>query len=400
MLILLYSCEDPQGCDRICGMKIGIDGRMLSFPYTGVAQYIKNLVRELAEITPENEYVIVVPSRFNKESVNFPPNCVVHSLNEKKGSGSIGRVWWEQIQIPEFFAKEKIDLAWFPFPTNPWTKDRYKKGIKTVVTVHDCISWTNKKYTRSVLAKLYHYQRRRALKKADVVLTVSEASKKDIEKVCKVPAEKIFVVYNDADEDYKKVPNADFSEKVLNEFGLACERYFLYCGGYDERKNVDKLLEEYKIFAESKPEIPLVLVGEKLFNTRLYRSFNLALKEAGKVGKIIFTGFLLNEKLNVLYRNCAAYVNLTSAEGFNIPVIEAANCGAPLLLSDIEVHEELFKNHAIFIDLSKNGEASNHMREMLENFSLREKLVKKSLDLSKKFSWKSSAQKAKEVLFS
>lgn len=381
-------------------MKIGIDGRMLVFPYTGTAQYIKNLARELAEITPENEYVVVVPRKFNKESVSFPPNCRLHSLAEKKGNASIARVWWEQIQIPEFFVKEKVDIAWFPFPTNPWTRDWYKKRVKTVVTVHDCVSWTNKNYTKSVLAKLYHYQRRRAVKKADIVLTVSESSKKDIEKVCKVPAEKIFVVHNDADKTYKEEPDAKFSEAVLNEFGLTRERYFLYCGGYDERKNVDGLLEEYKIFAESKPEIPLVLVGEKLFNTRLYRSFNRALKEAGKVGKIIFTGFLEPEELNVLYRNCAAYVNLSKMEGFNIPVLEAANCGAPLLLSDIEVHKELFKGHAVFVDLSLKGEVASNMGKFLEDQKLHEELAKKSLELSGKFSWKSSAQKVKEVLFS
>jgi len=398
-------------------MKIGVNARFLTKPFTGIGQYTLNLFRELADVDSENEYILVVPENIGggveKDfMLNFPANMRVNVVKEiKRGTAGMKKTWWEQISVPSFFEKEKVDLVIFPYPCNPWFSSFYKrkKRIKTVVTVHDTVPWTNKKYRKGVLSKLYHFQSKKAVKKADLVITVSNYSKGQIEKVCKIPTSKISVVQNAASEVFRGPAEENLEKEILERFQFEKDKFFLYCGGYDERKNVKKLIEEYLAFADSlasklssvdgsRVAIPaLVLAGDKLFTNKLYMEIDEVV--GNKEEKIIRTGFLSDKELKALYKNCLAYVNLSKEEGFNIPVIEAAYCGAPLILSDIEVHREVAKNHAMFVDITKAGAPSFSFQKMLDPHT-RATYAEKSHELSKEYSWKSSAQKLKEVLFS
>lgn len=393
------------------GMKIGVNARFLGKPYTGIGQYTLNMVKELADADSGNEYVLIVPEDIGRGN-KFPANVRTHVLPEmRRGMAGMKKTWWEQISVPSFFEKEKVDMAFFPYPSNPWFSSFYKRKrkIKTIVTVHDTVPWENRKYRRGVLSKLYHFQSKKALKKVDLVLTVSDYSKRRIEKVCHIPAAKIEAIHNAASEVFMGPTDEDVENRVLEKFRLRKAQFFLYCGGYDERKNVKKLIEEYLTFADSlakksaaenspRETIPaLVLAGDKLFANKLYVEIDETV--GGKEEKIIRTGFLSDEELKALYQNCLAYVNLSKEEGFNIPIVEAAYCGAPLILSDIEVHKEIAKSHALFVDISKNGDAGQALKKMLDHDS-RVHYAKKSHELSKEYSWKKSAQKLKEVLFS
>ena len=328
-------------------MKIGVNARLLTKPFTGIGQYTRNLLAELARKDMETQYILVVPEEIPQTlAKEFPKNVEIKVLKEKRFPGAgMRKTWWEQIQVPEFFLKAKVDIAFFTYPCNPWTSDWYKKGTKTVVTVHDCIPWMNKNYRKGILSKLYHSQTRKAVAKADSILTVSGSSKEDIEKVCKVDAAKIEVVYNDASPIYKEEPHKTFVEEVLGRYSLKSGKYFLYVGGYDERKNVNHLLEEYLKFSEKHKGVPLVLAGGKLFKNKLYNSFD----KLENLGNIVKTGFLSEEELACLYRNCLSFVNISQHEGFNLTILEAANSGAAMILSDIPVHREVAEDSAKFV---------------------------------------------------
>jgi glycosyltransferase involved in cell wall biosynthesis len=374
-------------------MKIGVNARLLTKPFTGIGQYTRNLVKELAKKDAETQYVLVVPHEIPHQlAAEFPKNVEIKVLKEKKfPSAGMRKTWWEQITVPEFFIKEKVDVAFFPYPANPWTNDWYKKGPKTVVTVHDCIPWMNKNYRKGLLSKIYHAQTRKAVAKADLVLTVSGSSKKDIENVCKVDAAKIEVVYNDASPIYKEEPHPTFVNEVLGRYSLKSEKYFLYVGGYDERKNVNHLVGEYLKFSAEHKGIPLVLAGGKLFTNKLYKSFD----RLENLGNIVKTGFLSEEELACLYRNSLAFVNLSQHEGFNLTILEAANSGTAMILSDIPVHKEVAENAAMFVE----NNVVKAMEEMM-NEKKRKDWQKKSAVLAKKYSWKKYAQIVKDMLHS
>lgn len=385
-------------------MKIGVNARLLTKPFTGIGQYTRHLLAELAKIDPKNEYILVVPE---KVEIKFPKNVRVVVLPEiGKGGAGVRKTWWEQIAVPKFFEKEKVEMAVFTYPANPWAESWYKKGIKTIVTVHDCIPWTEKNYRPGVLSSLYHGQTKKAVQKADMVLTVSQHSQKEIERVCKVAPEKIKVIYNDANSEFKKAISDAEIERVLSTHGLKRNRYFIYCGGYDQRKNVGRLIEEYGRFTEEnegggkngraqKEAIDLVLVGGKLFENKFYASYD---QDSAMSGRIVRPGFLAAKELAALYRGALAFVHLSKEEGFNIPLLEAANCGTPLILSDIEVHREVAGSAAIFVDLEKKDAVSKAMAKMMKEDE-REKLSRKSKALAGKYSWGKSAQQLKEVLY-
>jgi glycosyltransferase involved in cell wall biosynthesis len=370
-------------------MKIAINGRFLLKPFTGIGQVTKNLFGELAKIESKNEYVFVVPSEIKG---NFPKNVKIEVLPEKKMPAGVRKTWWEQVSFQEFVRKGDFQMVIFPYPANPWTSDFYKKGVKTVVMVHDCIPWKNRGYRRGLLSKMYQAQSRRAVKKADLVLTVSEYSKKDIVRLCGVDAAKVKVVYNDADEVYKKGVSDKEVSRVLAERGLKKGGYFLYCGGYDERKNVAFFVNEYVRFTEqSGRDIPLVLGGGKLFESRLYGSFDK------KVRGVMRTGFLKASELAALYTGCLAFVHLSKEEGFNIPIIEAGACGAPLILSDIEVHREITGDEALYVDISREGDGAQKMEKVLEA-GVREGLVASAREVAGRYSWERSAAEVRVLL--
>ncbi|MBU1151459.1 glycosyltransferase family 4 protein [Patescibacteria group bacterium] len=350
-------------------MKIVVNARFLLHPYTGIGQYTKHMLRALSKIDKKNEYVLLVPKRVKN---TFGKNFRVKVLPElRRGGAGIKKTYWEQISVPETILREKADVAWFPYPANPWNKGFYKKGVRVLLTVHDCIPWKHREYRKGLLSKMYHYQSKRAVRLANEVLTVSKSSAGDIAKICEVPARRISLTYNDVDPVYKgKKGDAN----LLKKWGLKKGKYLLYCGGYDKRKGVERLVKE--AVGEK-----LVLCGGQLHLGKLYESFG------AEAGDLVRTGFLKEEDLKVLYENCKAFVHLSQEEGFNIPALEAANCGAPLVLSGIAVHKEIFAGGAMFV-----GNRKGALRLALA------KISRKKNPIVGKYSWEMSAKVFKNLL--
>lgn len=386
-------------------MKIGVNARLLTEPYTGIGQYTLNLFRELAKIDPGNEYILVVPK---KVDVSFPSNVRVQVIKQRLlGTAGMKKTWWEQIALPEFFEKEGVDIAFYTYPSIPWTKDWYAKGIKTVVTIHDCIPWMRKSYRRGILSKMYHNRNKKSVKMASLVFTVSEVSKKDIVEVCDVEPERVRVVYNDASPFYKLLmPRVEIDE-VLKRFSLKDGQFFLYVGGYDERKNVGYLKKEHDAYVGEGGELPLVLIGGKLHSGKLYRSYDGHRRGGAGEENVVKTGFLDDKSLAALYRSCAGFVNVSDQEGFNIPILEAANSSAPLILSDIPVHREVASDEAgsstgdvaLFVDIGKKGALKDAFKKMSLKVN-QEGFSADSKELAGRYSWEKSAQKVKDMLFS
>jgi glycosyltransferase involved in cell wall biosynthesis len=373
-------------------MKIGINGRFLLKPYTGIGQYTENIVKEVAMLDDQNEYIVVVPEKI--DSQNFPKNVHLKVLPEKKkGGAGLTKTYWEQIQLPDYFKMEKVDIAFFPYPSNPWANDWYKKNIKTIVTVHDCIPWINKNYRGGFASRMYNSFSKKSVKKADVILTVSKTSKKAIEKCCLVEPNKIKIIQNDAGEVFKQKPSEKFSESILEKYGLKKRHFYLYVGGYDHRKNLRYLIEEFEK-VEDKETPFLVLVGGKVHKNKLYSIYDEI-----ESSEIVKTGFIDSEEMAVLYHHCMALVHFSKEEGFNIPLVEAANCGAPLVISNIEIHREVAGDAALYVDIQHKGAGKLAMEKILKP-EIREQYSLRSLELAKKYSWKRSAKKFKDVLFS
>lgn len=370
-------------------MKIGINGRFLLQPYTGIGQYTIQLLREFAQNDSENEYSIVVPEGASLEvlaEIGDMRKCVRVVPEISWAGKSIAKHYWEQIQIPNFFAQEKVDLVWLPYPCVRWFGGY--GSAKIIVTVHDTIPWTMKKYSRGVLSWLAHVMSRKSLARADHIITVSEASAKEIIDICDVPREKISIIWNGVADIFRQAIDSETTKELMATFGLKEGEFFLYVGGYDARKQVKKMTESYVNFAEdAKCDYPLVLVGGKLYNDDLYSDFEND-KNIPHAGKIIRTGFLSNQQLTTLYKLARGFVHFSEKEGFNIPLAQAIVCGLPTLASNIPVHREIAENteNVILIDIDNQ----ENVRKGWEELCI---LSKTESDQNTLFSWKESAKK-------
>lgn len=370
-------------------MKIGINGRFLLEPYTGIGQYTIQLLRAFAQNGSDDEYIIAVPEGASLEvlaEIDYMAKYVKVVPEITWTGKSVAKHYWEQVQIPDFFTNEKVDLVWLPYPSMRWF-GAYGTA-KTIVTVHDTIPWTMKKYSRNILSSLAHIMSRRSVGQADHVVTVSEASAKEIIEACQVPRENISVIWNGVADIFRKEIDPEIAKELMATFGLKEGEFFLYVGGYDARKQVKKMTESYMNFAEgAKCDYPLVLVGGKLYNDDLYSDFENS-EEISHAGKIIRTGFLSDQQLATLYKLARGFVHFSEKEGFNIPLAQAIVCGLPVLASDIPVHREIAENteNVILIDIDNQ----ENIRKGWERVNI---LSKIESDQDTLFSWKDSAKK-------
>jgi len=372
-------------------MHIGVNARFLASPFTGIGVYTRHLFSALAAQCPQDKIFMVAP---RESDFSFPPNVEKVVLPEKfPGTSGMRKTFWEQVQVPRLFSHLKTDLAHFPYPSNPWRG--YDKPV--VVTVHDTIPWVLPSYRKSVSTRLYQDRCRNAVKKADHVVTVSESSKKEIIDLCGISPSKISVIPNAPSPSFSKNLYPDERSGTLKKYGINPDRrFFLYCGGYDERKNVSIITETYLSHIAPYHDIDLVLAGGKSHESALYSSYDLTNRKyshslGASKGKIIFTGFVSEEHFPALYQSCFVFLNLSRREGFNLPLLEAAVSGAPVVASDIPVHREVAGGYALFCPPDDKPAFAEVLKKLISDQSFYQKQKETSKKYVCPYSWEKSA---------
>ena len=372
-------------------MKIGVNARFLTKPFTGVGRYTRYLFEELAGQNPQDEFLLVTNLPVD---LQMPRNVKIFVLPERlPGTSGMKKTYWEQVQVPAFFNKQNIDLAHFPYPCNPWKA--FSKPV--AVTVHDCIPWTLSPYRRQISTRLYQDRCQNAVKKADHVFSVSDAARKEVVDVCGLDPAVTSVSYNALPEIFsRKVSPAD-RLKVLEKYDINPDKpYFFYVGGFDVRKNVEILVEAYREYIAPDCEIDLVMAGGKHLHDRIYNSFDILTKLAdgdslqAEKGQIRATGFVADEDLPALYQSSFAFVNLSAKEGFNLPLLEALVSGIPVVTSDNPVHREVAGNHAVFCR-AEMKEAGEILKKLFIDKDFYQKQKQKAEDFRCPFSWQKTA---------
>jgi len=368
-------------------MRIGINARFIAKPYTGIGQYSYNLLKALSKLDLVNEYFL-----FTNELIEFPlpENFKQIRVPEKSyNSESLRKVNWEQVLVPQEMKKWKIDLAHFLYPSNPSSS----LGIPTIVTVHDMIPWRLREYNSRLRSKFYHFNAKRAIKKADHIITVSDFSKSEIEDVMKIKENNISVTHLAA-------PMTS-TDGIPVDMNLRRD-FLIYVGGYDPRKNVPMLMMAYQKFIANYYPIDLILVGGKNRGLEQFLTDRFTEKVAERFsvkpkGKIIFTAPLFNNELAALYKQAMALVHPSSYEGFNLPLVEAMNSGLPLIISDIPVNREVAGDSALYVGYASEDAFGIGIHEFLNNKKLQKELAEKATKRAGNFDWKKTAQQTLDV---
>lgn len=368
-------------------MKIGINARFLSQPFTGIGKYSYNLLSAMAELDEENEYFLFTPELVDFHlSENFQQ---IRLPEANFSSPSLRKANWEYKLLPKEMEKLGINLAHFLYPSNPLKK----LGIPTIVTVHDMIPWRLPDYNSRFRSKMYHWHAKKALKKADHIITVSDFSKKEILDLIQIPKKNLSVT--------PLAPPVTHADKLPEGIKLR-RKFLLYVGGYDPRKNVPLLMIAYQKFIANQYPIDLILVGAKGKGLEEFITDDFSQKVAGRFpvkakGQMIFTEHLQDSELAALYCQAFALVHPSVYEGFNLPLVEAMSHGVPLLISDIPVHREVAGDAAFYLNTKSENTFGLGIHEFLNNSSIQKTLSENAKQRIKDFNWMKTARQTLDV---
>ncbi|MDP3941731.1 MAG: glycosyltransferase family 1 protein [bacterium] len=363
-------------------MRIGIDCRLWN--ETGVGRYTRNLVRELAIIDKHNEYTLFVLPKDEEQ--------VSQMANGKWQIVSTDIRWHtleEQLRFPEVLLKENLDLVHFPYFSVPILYPR-----PFVVTIHDLIIHhfpTGKSSTLPyplywLKLQGYKYVILQAAKRSKKVIAVSNSTKKEIVDHLKVPTQKVTVTYEGVDEAIK-----DFNSQ--NTRIPAQGKYFLYVGNAYPHKNLNNLLEAFRIISKADKDISLVLAGKNDF---FYQRLKAEIAEKDKV---IFFEARGDDELAALYHNAIALVMPSLMEGFGLTPLEAMANDCVVLASDIPSLREICNNAAIYFDPQDVESIATAMQSVLEKNDAKflTDLRKTGIRHAASFSWSKMARETLAV---
>jgi glycosyltransferase involved in cell wall biosynthesis len=360
-------------------MRIGIDCRLWN--ETGVGRYIRNLVAQLNEIDDRNVYTLFALSSHAKEIKN-----TVQKVKEKKWKVVTADIRWhslkEQFLFPRILRKENLDLAHFPYFSAPIFYD-----LPFVVTIHDLIIHHFPTGQASTLPyplyllkfQGYKFVLSQIASKARMVLSVSQTTKREIIEHLQIPENKIVVTYEGV--------NVNFSHKAQSlEPLLKAQNFFLYVGNAYPHKNLDRLIEAFRLVKKKYPQVSLVVVGKNDFFYQRLRN------EKKQVDDLKFLFNVTDAELNWLYQHAKALVLPSLMEGFGLPALEAMANNCVVLASNIPSLKEICDNAVVYFDPYSTADIAKRMEEICSiPLNHWDKYRQLGLERVKNFSWKKMA---------
>lgn len=364
-------------------MRIGIDARFYGSVGKGLGRYTERLVCELEKIDQENDYVIFLCKE------NFDEYQPKNGRFKKVLTESRWYSFSEQFFFPWALFREKLDIVHFPHFNVPLLYWR-----PFVVTLHDLILFhypTEKASTRSAYFYwlkfvLYRIVLASALFRSKKVITVSDFTKNDILTNYPFVKNKISVT-KEAVEGFCYWQNKRETEVILGKYNLIkkegthgiLQAYFLYVGNAYPHKNLEALLDAAEVCTKTF----FVLVGKEDF-------FYKRLKEEvakRNIQNILFTGYVTERELGVLYRNAHLYLFPSLYEGFGLPPLEAMQYGTPVLSSNRGSLPEILGPAAFYFDPEKRGELEKGIEKFSNDTELRREYQLKGYVQTGGYSW-------------
>ncbi len=352
--------------------RVAINGWFWDSPTTGSGQYTRRLIEQLSSTSPDLD-VVLVPAG--------------------SGRSNLAKVWFEQVGFPQACRRLGADVAHVPYWAPP-----LQPTVPTVVTIHDLIPLVLPEYRGGPLVRLYSSLASSASRRAALVLADSRASRRDVISRLRVPESKVRTVYLAAGAEFSTTSGPDdFS--VRERYHLP-ERYLLYLGGFDVRKNVATLFSAY---AQARPELgdecPLVVCGRlPSEDRRLEPNPRRLAADLGLADKaVLFTGFVEEAEKPALYRGAVALAFPSRYEGFGLPPLEAMACGTPVVSSDAASLPEIVGKGGILVAPDDVIGLSQAFLRVAGDRRYREELSGLAVEQARRFSWDKTARQTAEA---
>lgn len=281
-----------------------------------------------------------------------------------------------------------IDVVHYPYFDPFFSMLPFKNKVKTVVTVHDLTPIKFKKhFPAGIKGSLRWKYNKMLLRKVNLIIVDSQASKKDVIEIVGVKEKKVKVVYLAADESFKKLEVRNLKLEIEKKFSLP-NPFFLYVGDATWNKNLPRIVSAVK-----KANANLVLIGkvweqdlESLDSNVWNRDLRKILTEIKNDGRFIKLGFISTEDVVKIYNVAKALLMPSLYEGFGLPVLEAMNCGCPVIMSHEGSLPEVGGDAVYYVDAKSVDSIKGGINKLSKDEKLRKELSQKGLAQAKIFS--------------
>ncbi len=348
-------------------MRIAIDAsRTTVFRVTGTENYAIQLLSALIRFNTQHHLTLY----FRDEP---RPSLLPSSPFVEQKIIPFQRMW-THLRFAAALWQDKPDVTFVPAHTLPFAFPG-----KAVATVHD-LGFKYFPQAHPTAQRLYlDWTTRYSANRADIVFADSQATADDIHKYYGTSGEKIRVLYPGVDQ-----PFVDDISIVRHKYNLP-ERYFLFIGTLQPRKNISRLVQAYTLWRKQHPKDPtaLVLAGGKGW---LYDPAWVSGVEG-----IQLTGYIDDDDKGALYAGAVALVFPSLYEGFGFPVLEAMHCGTPVIASNTSSLPELVGDAGLSVDPLNIETIAAAMSRFSDDDSLRETYRKRGYEQVKKFTWETAA---------
>jgi glycosyltransferase involved in cell wall biosynthesis len=356
-------------------MRIGIMLRSID-EKGGVGVYARNIVKELLQLDQNNEYVLFYANPSNLGLFSRYANVTESWVR------GWNKAHWDQIAIPRACRREKIDILFHPKFTLPLFAP-----CKTVMVVHGAdwlipeqaqfYTYWDVKYMQ-VMLPLY-------FKKSSVVISVSQETTENFNRILKLPEGKVQTIYFAPARHFKRVTDPKVLQPVKAKYNLP-DKFILTLtkrkgGG---RKNLGQVFKAYARYHEQTHDPHKLVIGGK--DCHLFRD-EYAVPANGYGKDILFPDWINQEDMPAVFSLASLYLYPSNLEAFPIPLTEAMACGTPILTSNVNGLKEIAGDAALLMDPADTKSIADGISHILSDSALRETLSRKGLERSYLFTW-------------
>jgi len=367
-------------------MRIGIDATALPPQPVGAGNYIIQLIRSLANVESEFEFVVFAQPD-GRQQINTPESRSIHWVKTPSLNPGV-RLFWEQTLFPRLIRQSRIDLLHSLHYTRP-----YLLPCPSVVTFHDMTFFLYPHLHTRVKRIFFPLAIRLSARTAQALIADSESTRQDALRILQIPPEKIVAVQLGVDPNFRVIEDSLALEQVRREYKLP-DRFILYVGLVEPRKNVPLLIRAYKNLVDQGIANPLVIVGR--FGWMYSEVFD-QIERLGLREKVHFTGYVPAYHLPCLYNLACLFVYPTRYEGFGFPALEAMACGVPLITTAASSLPEIVGNAGILVLPDDEDALTQAMGSVLRNPDLQAELARKGPIQPAGFTWERTALQTLQV---
>ncbi len=366
-------------------MKVVIDARWIFHEMSGIGLYTQELIRALASIDHDNQYVLLFQEAALRDRTwseaelggakNFEARIVPYGPFSPKG----------QLRLPPMLKGIGADI----FHSTNWMMPLLSTGyVKRVVTIHDLIPLLFRDHApRSRKERFFPLYKRlmcRVAHSADMIIAVSDATRVDIVDTLRVPLGKICTTLEGVRSEYRP----PFSRPVNNP------PVILFVGRRDPYKNLPLLVEAFARLLARGVRAKLKIIGPA---DERYPEAPRRARELGIFTEIEWIGYASPEALVQAYQTADLFVLPSRYEGFGLTVLEAMACGTPVVCSRTSSLPEVVGDAAILVEPGQVDALTKAMEDVLTDRDLASELSAQGLRRAGLFTWERTARDTLEA---